>query len=81
MFILAICASQERYFTNNGWTRSKVEKENKACISPKTTYSPDSLTQKFKHLVRDNISSVVTQAQKIKDTCSKDMNAAALLLF
>ena len=26
MFILAICASRERYFRNNGWTRSKVEK-------------------------------------------------------
>ena len=31
MFILAICASRERYFRNNGWTRSKVEKVNKAC--------------------------------------------------
>ena len=26
MFILAICALRERYFRNNDWTRSKVEK-------------------------------------------------------
>ena len=26
VFILAICASRERYFRNNGWARSNVEK-------------------------------------------------------
>ena len=31
VFILAICASQEQYFRNNGWTHSKAEKENKVC--------------------------------------------------
>ena len=30
MFILVICGSQKRCFQNNGATRSKVEKDNKA---------------------------------------------------
>ena len=59
MFILAICALRERYFRNNGWTRSKVEKENKDCnlethespahsnISPKKLCLPNLLTQKI----------------------------------
>ena len=42
MFILAICASRERCFRNNGWTPSEVEKENKAC-SWETHESPTHL--------------------------------------
>ena len=49
MFILAICASQERYFRNNGWTCSKVEKREQGLQlgNPRITHLVEHFDQKI----------------------------------
>ena len=49
VFILAICASRERYFQNNGWTRSKVEKREQGLQlgNPRITHPVEHFDQKI----------------------------------
>ena len=49
VFILVICVSQERHFRNNGWTRSKVEKNKQGLQlgNPRITHPVGHFDQKI----------------------------------